>query len=219
MGYDIMTLGNHEFDDGVVGLLPYLQAAKNNSIPIVVSNLDISNEPRFHGLIEKSVVREYNGISIGFVGYLIPTTADLSKPGPTVKFEDEIESLKVEVEKLTKKGIKIIIAIGHSGYQKDVEIAEQVPEIDIVVGGHSNTFLWPGTTNKNAPKPSIEEPVAEYPTVINHTDKRKTLVVQAYAFGKYLGHLDVTFNDDGNVVNYSGEPILMTSDMPQGENN
>lgn len=48
------------------------------------------------------------------------------------------------MERLKKEGIKILIAVGHAGYVKDLEIAEQVPDIDVVVGGHSNTFLWNG---------------------------------------------------------------------------
>ena len=218
MDYDVMTLGNHEFDDGVDGLVPFLQASKNKSVPIVCTNLDIHREPKFNGLIDASVVKNYPGIGqVGYVGYVLPSTASLSHPGESVTFNDEIQTLKEEVARLKSQGIKIIIALGHSGFQKDVEIAQAVPDIDIVIGGHSNTFLWPGTIDPNAPAPSIEEPVKPYPTVIEHNDERKTLVVQAYAFGKYLGVLDVTFDEDGNIKSYQGEPILMTPDIPEGK--
>ena len=216
MGYDVTTLGNHEFDDGVDGLVPFLREAKNHSVAVVCTNLDISREPKYAGLILPSVVRKYENVSIGYVGYVIPSTASLSKPGNTTIFNDEIKSVKKEVAKLKDQGVNIIIALGHSGYQKDLEVANEVPDIDILVGGHSNTFLWPGTVHPNAPPPSIEEPVNQYPTVISH-GKRKTLVVQAYAFGKYLGVLDVTFDDDGNVKSYRGEPILMETSFPEGK--
>ena len=59
-------------------------------------------------------------------------------------FTDEVEAVQEEARKLTGEGVKIIIGLGHSGYDKDREIAKKVPEIDAVVGGHSNTFLYTG---------------------------------------------------------------------------
>lgn len=61
-----------------------------------------------------------------------------------VKFKDEIESIKSRVEELKKEGISIFIALGHSGYNADIQIAKNVPDIDLVVGGHTNTFLYNG---------------------------------------------------------------------------
>lgn len=54
---------------------------------------------------------------------------------------DEIESIAREAKVLHDQGIKIIIVVGHSGYEKDIEIAEKVPLVNVVVGGHSHTFL------------------------------------------------------------------------------
>lgn len=59
-------------------------------------------------------------------------------------FEDEVSALRREVGRLQEEGIDIIIALGHSGIDKDLEIARSVPGIDVVVGGHSNTFLYSG---------------------------------------------------------------------------
>lgn len=61
-----------------------------------------------------------------------------------VKVFDEIQGVREEAERLKKDGVNILIAVGHAGYLKDMEIAEQVPDIDVVVGGHTNTFLWNG---------------------------------------------------------------------------
>lgn len=215
MNYEAVTLGNHEFDDGVGGLLPYLREAKLNSVAVVCTNLNITGEEKFHGLITKSTIRTYDGYRVGYVGYVLPSTAYLSSPGDTVIFEDEIDSLKKEVSHLKSEGINMIIALGHSGYQRDLEIARAIPDIDIIVGGHSNTFLWPGTMDTNASPPSIERPVAPYPTVVTSGEK-KTLVVQAYAFSKYLGVLDVTFDERGEITEYSGEPIFLSEHVSQG---
>ena len=61
-----------------------------------------------------------------------------------MKFLPEIESVKAAVADLKTQNINKIIAIGHSGFALDKEIAKQVPDIDIIVGGHSNTFLYKG---------------------------------------------------------------------------
>lgn len=67
----------------------------------------------------------------------------ISSPEKVAIF-DEVQGVKEEAERLKKEGVKILIAVGHAGYFKDMEIAEKVPDIDVVVGGHSNTFLWNG---------------------------------------------------------------------------
>lgn len=61
-----------------------------------------------------------------------------------LKFEEEIESLNREAKKLKESGINIIIALGHSGYDVDMLIAQNVSEVDVVVGGHSHTFFYSG---------------------------------------------------------------------------
>ena len=61
-------------------------------------------------------------------------------------FLDEIESIKAEISRLKNRhlDLKIFIALGHSGFEMDKKIAANVPDIDIVIGGHTNTFLYSG---------------------------------------------------------------------------
>ena len=61
-----------------------------------------------------------------------------------MKFKDEVHSTQLEVDKLLADGINKIIALGHSGFEKDKEVAAKVKGIDIIVGGHSSTFLYTG---------------------------------------------------------------------------
>lgn len=61
-----------------------------------------------------------------------------------VNIFDEVQGVRDEAERLKKSGVNILIAVGHAGYLKDMEIAAKVPDIDVVVGGHTNTFLWNG---------------------------------------------------------------------------
>ncbi len=78
MQYDAITLGNHEFDDKSVGLVPFVKALE---VPLVVANLDFSNQPDLAELkIKKSTVVERGGVKIGIIGYLTPETAFLSSP-------------------------------------------------------------------------------------------------------------------------------------------
>lgn len=64
--------------------------------------------------------------------------------------------------------------------------------------------------------PSTEVPEGPYPFMVRSNDGRDVPVVQAYAFGKYLGYLKVTFDDAGNVKKAVGNPILMDNSIPQG---
>lgn len=61
-----------------------------------------------------------------------------------MKLLPEIPSITSEVKRLKNEGIDILIALGHSGFEMDIEIARHVEDIDLVIGGHSNTFLYTG---------------------------------------------------------------------------
>jgi len=206
LDFDAMTLGNHEFDDKVEGLLPFL---RNQSCPVIVTNLNTSMVPQLDDLYVRSVVKEINGHMVGLVGYITPHTKFISNSGKVI-FMDEIESLQREVTKLKAKGVKTIVAIGHSGYSRDLEIAKSVPDLDVVVGGHSHSFLYSPT--ESAPNPSTNTVRGPYPTIVQHQGSSPTLVVQAYAFTKYLGHVKLEFNDtSGGLEKWSGSPILLDS--------
>lgn len=211
MGYDAMTLGNHEFDDGVTILRNFLDLAK---VPIICSNTDFSNEPLLMGRVNKSIVLTVNNIKIGIIGVVVKDTKFLSSPGPTVTFLDEIESVKQEAIRLNNDGVKILIGLSHSGYFEDLKIAESVPQLSLIVGGHSNTFLYSPKTMKI----STETPTDNYPKIVGHSDGTNTLVVQAFAYGKYVGLLNATFDTNtGRITKYAGNPILMDSKIPEDE--
>ncbi|KAG8338401.1 hypothetical protein J6590_000064 [Homalodisca vitripennis] len=196
------SLGNHEFDGGPEGLSPFIA---NSSVPIVCSNIDHSARPEFQNLTQlvPSKVLDVDGVKVGVIGYLTPETKFISLLGDDIKLKDEITEIKKEVERLKQEGVKILIALGHSGFSTDKLIAEHVPDLDVVVGGHTNTFLFTGHD------PDIEKSEGSYPTVVTQPSGRKVLVVQAYAFTKYLGRLELTFDDEGDVIHSTGNPILL----------
>lgn len=200
IGYDVMAVGNHEFDDGPAGLESFIDTV---SFPVISGNLDLTSEPLLNGKVENHVVLEVGGKKIGIISALATDTVDTSSPGDNVIFQDEIESLQADVDTLTAAGVDIIIALNHVGLPKDLEIAEKVTGLDLVVGGHSHSLL--SNTSDRAQ--------GAYPTMVGDVP-----VVQAYAYSKYVGELTLTFDDAGNVTSAMGEPILLdASVVPNAE--
>ena len=58
-----------------------------------------------------------------------------------------MSSVRLEAKKLKASGVKILIALGHAGFKTDKKIASEIPELDVVVGGHTNTFLYSGKSH------------------------------------------------------------------------
>merc|ERR1711963_559583 len=99
-----------------------------------------------------------------------------------------IPSLKIKMDdKIIGIVGYIILALGHSGYIKDQKVAAKVPHLDVVVGAHSHSFLF--TPTSSVSNPSINPIRGPYPTLIDNPVGHKTLVLQAYAFTKYLGQM------------------------------
>jgi len=105
----------------------------------------------------------------------------------------------------------------------DQELAANVPELDLVVGGHSHTFLY--TDNGTGVFPSTEYPRGDYPTYISNKETNKIIpVVQAYCYTKYLGYLKIRFGANGELlepVNGNGvsfaEPILLDKTVEEDQ--
>ena len=195
IGYDVMAVGNHEFDDGPAGLEAFIDAV---SFPVISGNLDLSSSAELKGKVGNHVVLDVGGRKVGVISALATDTVETSSPGKDVVFQDEIESLKADVAALEAEGVDIIIALNHVGLAKDLEIAAAVPGLDLVVGGHSHTLL--SNTNDRAAGP--------YPTMVGDVP-----VVQAYAYSKYVGEITLTFDDAGNVTSAMGEPILLDASV------
>lgn len=204
LGIEVMAVGNHEFDDGPEELAKLLDAV---DFPIISGNTNVENEPLLAGRIPGTFVLEVGGEQIGFVSALAEDTDETSSPGDNVEFEDTFTSLRAQVDALTAAGVNKIIALTHVGYTQDLQIAANVPGIDVIVGGHSHTLL--SNTEEGAAGP--------YPTLVNNPDGVEVPVVTAYSYGKYLGDLVVTWDDEGNVTSADGAPILMDASVEPHE--
>ena len=199
MGYDAMTVGNHEFDDGPEVLRGFMDAV---DFPVLMSNADVSGEELLADKLAKSTIIERGGEKLGLIGLTPQNTDELASPGPNIIFTDPVEAVQGEVDKLTAEGVNKIIVLSHSGYRIDQLVAEKTTGVDVIVGGHTNTLL--SNTNERAEGP--------YPTMVG-----STAIVSAYAYGKFLGELNVTFDDDGNITEATGEPIIMDGAVAEDE--
>ncbi len=199
MGYDAMTVGNHEFDDGPEVLKGFVDSL---DFPILMSNADISGEPILAGSIEKSVVIERDGEKFGLIGLTPQDTDELASPGKNIIFTPPADAVAAEVERMKANGIDKIIVLSHSGLNVDKAVAEANPDVDIIVGGHDNSLL----------SNTIEGAKGPYPVMVG-----TTAIVQAYAYSKFLGELKVTFDDDGVITEAVGEPILLDASVAEDD--
>jgi len=197
MGYDAMTVGNHEFDDGPEVLRGFMDAV---NFPVLMSNADFSAEAMLADKLLKSTIIERNGEKLGLIGLTPHDTDELASPGPNVIFTDPVGAVQGEVDKLTAAGVNKIIVLSHSGYSVDKRVAAETTGVDVIVGGHSNTFL--SNTSDRAEGP--------YPTMVGNT-----AIVSAYAYSKFLGELNVLFNDAGEIISATGEPLLMDASIEE----
>ncbi|XP_059048753.1 apyrase-like [Achroia grisella] len=202
--HDAHVLGNHEFDHGVAGLLPYLKHLKSNMLG---ANVNTTLEPTLTPYIKNHVEVTRKGRKIGIIGVLLKT---FSAPIGNVIMEDEIEAINREAAILKERGIDIIIVLSHVGYTSDMNMARHISsDVDIIVGAHSHTLLYNGET------PSGQNPIGEYPTVVTQQNGHRIPVVQAYCYTRYLGNIKLFIDDKGIVQSWEGSPIYLgTSIVP-----
>jgi 5'-nucleotidase / UDP-sugar diphosphatase len=221
IGYDAMAVGNHEFDSGPGALVDFIQGA---DFPVLGANIEIDEigEPELANLIEPYVILERGGHEIGIIGLVTPDTANISSPGPHVTFTDPLTSLQAAADELTALGVDKIIALTHLGYDIDLDLAENVSGVDIIIGGHSHSFTYSPMEPISFSPPTFPQfaplmPVGEYPTVVQSLIGEPVLVVTAYQWGTFLGNLDVVFGPDGLVHYYGGNPIFLGADVEKDE--
>ena len=189
MGYDAVTLGNHEFDLKPDGLARILSTAHRlRQIPPIVlsnavfsqeSNKDDSLEKIFaRGIVKPYLVLEKEGLRIGIFGIMGKNAAEVAPFASPVTFDDPITTAQrmVKVLRDTEK-TDMVICLSHSGLwenkkrSEDEILAREVDGIDIIISGHTHTKI-------------------ERAILVNNT-----IIVQAWEYGKQLGVMDIVYND------------------------
>lgn len=175
MGYHASTIGNHEFDNGIDNIAAQLEHAK---FDLLSANYDFSNTS-LDGLIRSHQIYQVDGVKIGVFGLGIELDGLVSKKlyketkylDPVDVAQDQVNSLKNEF------GCDLIVCLSHLGYQynsqkiDDVKLTKQTKDIDLIIGGHTHTFL-------------------KKPTYVRNRSGAETIVNQVGFAGLYLGRID-----------------------------
>lgn len=218
LGYDAVTIGNHEFDRGTTVLASYLDAMQSGTypatpvvpgtklpgvnIPVISANISAPTTP-ITGKIPVNTVKTLpSGEKIGIFGMTTPTTVTSSSPGPGVSFgENTIEAIvatanaQVAALKAAPNSCTKIILLSHLGYDVDLQVAAQVADLDVIVGGHTHTpLLVTGDT-----RPLGVASAGAYPTAVTGPNTNICLVVQAWEWGKWVGDITIGFDAAGVV--------------------
>jgi 5'-nucleotidase / UDP-sugar diphosphatase len=190
LGYDVVTLGNHEFDYGSERLASYLETAGYPAVAertaVVASN---TRPPAGHPLGERGIRNAHletlpNGLRVGFLGLLGKGAARYANLAAPVEFADAHEAAAAAVAELRQAGAEIVVAITHSGLEEDRALARAVSGIDVILGGHDHRLL--------------EEPVTEAGTLIVHPGAHlQQLFTLELAYDRATGGLRVRNPETG----------------------
>ncbi|HET6862396.1 MAG TPA: metallophosphatase [Pyrinomonadaceae bacterium] len=180
IGYDVGTLGNHEFDNGVEALATALKFA---NFDIVSANYNVKGTP-LENRVKRYVVKTVAGIKVGIFGLGISPVALITPASfQGITYEDPIVTAKETVKILREnERCSLVIALSHLGYYPnpkqgsigDSQLAAQIDGIDFIASGHTHTFM--------------QEPVVQVQPC-----GEKTLIFQVGKSGIYVGRVDFTF--------------------------
>lgn len=197
MGYDAMAIGNHEFDLGLDG---FAEVASHANFPFLCSNYSTRRTP-LDSYIEREIIKDIDGFKIGIFGLGIQLDGVVDpKLSGNVRYRDPILNAKRSVQNFREFHLcDYIICLSHLGYKYDnnqigdVTLAQKVPGIDLIIGGHTHTFL--------------DEPV-----VVKNSEGLETFITQMGHSGIRLGRIDLSVSTN------SPHPLVSNSFYVIGEN-
>jgi 5'-nucleotidase / UDP-sugar diphosphatase len=197
--YDFSTLGNHEFNTSLSRLRSLLALFK---YPVLCANAVESSG----GLLtQESAIKELGSLKIGIFGLVTRESMSYQAAKEGVTISNEIDAARRLASALRAKA-DIVILLSHCGEKLDEKIAAAVPEIDVIVGGHSHSRLPSGEFVWKSDQLKARE--------INGT-----IIVQAHQWGGEIGRLDLLFEKDESgawhVDRYRARLIPVTSDIPE----
>ena len=179
MRYDLATMGNHDFDNGIDGFYAQLPHA---DFDFVTANYDFKNTV-LEGVVKPYKIFNKSGIKIGVFGLGIELAGLVDKKHyKETVYLDPVEIAQDITKKLkTEEKCDLIICLSHLGYKynedkiSDLKLAEQTKDIDLIIGGHTHTFL-------------------DQPTVVKNLEGKEVLVNQVGCYGINLGKIDFYFD-------------------------
>lgn len=195
MQYDLATIGNHDFDNGIEGLYAQLPHA---SFEFVSANYDFKNTI-MNGHVKPYKIINKDGIKVGVFGLGVGLEGLVDKKNyKETVYLDPVEIAK-DMARLLKeeKNCDLVICLSHLGYKYkdepdkicDTKLATLTKDIDLIIGGHTHTFL-------------------DKPTVLKNAVGQDVLVNQVGCYGINLGRIDFYFDDDTTVIS-KGKSIVI----------
>ena len=195
MKYDIATIGNHDFDNSIEGLYNQLP---NASFEFVNANYDFKNTI-MDGHVKPYKIVCKDGIKVGVFGIGIELEGLVDKKNYKETVYHDPVSVSQDMARILKQEEKcdLVICLSHIGYQyknepdkiSDVRLATLTKDIDLIIGGHTHTFL-------------------DKPTIIKNADGKDVLVNQVGCYGVNLGRIDFYFDSDVSKI-ASGKSIIV----------
>jgi 5'-nucleotidase len=195
MNYDLATLGNHDFDNGLEGFYSQMHNAK---FDFVNANYDFKNTV-LDGHLKPYKIFNKNGIKVGVFGLGIELAGLVDKKNylETV-YHNPVEITLDVVKKLkTIEKCDLIICLSHLGYKykdeenkiSDMKLATLTRDIDLIIGGHTHTFL-------------------DKPTIARNIDDKEVLINQVGCYGINMGRIDFYFDTDAT-KSATGKSIII----------
>jgi 5'-nucleotidase len=211
--FDAMSLGNHEFDEGDAGLRRFLDFMRQGGCYTPVLSANVEPEvgsplaPLHRGdYLQPYLVKWIGGAPVGIIGIVVRgKTRDSSRPLPTTRFLDEVETAQRYVDELKARGVRHIVLLTHHGYQADLALAAKVSDVDVIIGGDSHTLLGDFAAYGLAA-------AGPYPTRVRNKDGDPVCVGQAWEYNKVVGRMNVRFDTRGRVADCGGQATLQIGD-------
>jgi 5'-nucleotidase len=184
MKYDLSTIGNHDFDNGVDGLAAQMPHA---TFEFISANYDFKNTA-MDGFVKPFKIFNKDGIKIGVFGLGIELQGLVDKKlSKETVYNNPLESAQDMIRILKKENkCDLIICLSHLGYKysradinkiSDLKLAELTQDIDLIIGGHTHTFL-------------------DKPTIVKNLEGKEVVVNQVGCYGINLGRIDFYFDNE-----------------------
>ena len=195
MGYDCATFGNHDFDNGIEGLVSKLPFA---SFPFVNSNYLLENTA-LHGKSEKFRIFEKDKIRIGVFGLGIDLNGLVDQQlTKGLVYSDPVNAANQTAEILRHDfRCQLVICLSHLGYKydnnqiSDTTLAMNTKDIDLILGGHTHTFL-------------------DQPVIVKNSEQKNVLIAQTGFGGIRLGRIDFLFGEKGQKISHSSSTVKIS---------
>lgn len=195
MHYNAATLGNHDFDNGIEGLVKQMPHA---TFPFLNANYNFENT-LLHGKTEKFRIFEKAGIKVGVFGLGIALKGLVEEHlVKNIAYTEPVPSANTTAFHLKKNlNCDLVICLSHLGYKyetskiSDEILAMNTKNIDLILGGHTHTFL-------------------DHPVIVKNSEQKNTLIAQTGWGGIRMGRIDFLFGKKGQKISFNSSTVKIS---------